>query len=321
MITVQRIAKRFGPHRAVDDVSFAVAAGETLVLLGASGCGKTTTLKMLNRLLEADSGEILIGGTNIRQMAPEELRRGIGYVIQQGGLFPHYTVAENIAVVPRLLKWSEPRVHERVGYLLEVVGLPPGAFAQKYPHQLSGGQGQRVGLARALAAHPPIILMDEPFGALDPLTRHRIRQEFRQLEELRQKTIVLVTHDVTEAVLLADRIALMDAGRILQLGTPRALLLQPANDLVRQFFDHQRLPLEWMVQPLGTMLEGVLREVGEAGERANAPVFGAERSLWEVLETLRARSERADMIGIRTETGIRYVAWPDLLARALAKGP
>ncbi len=315
MIEVQQITKQFGIQKAVDNLSFTVAEGETLVLLGTSGCGKTTTLKMLNRILAADAGEILIDGKNIRQIAPEALRRGIGYVIQQGGLSPHYTVAENIAVVPRLLHWPEPEIRERVAYLLQIMGLSPEEFSGKYPHQLSGGQGQRVGLARALAANPPVILMDEPFGALDPITRNRIRQEFRQLAELRQKTIVLVTHDITEAILLADRIALMDAGRIIQLGTPKELLLQPVNDYVRQFFKHQRLQLEWMVRPVGELLNYINLQEHSSAE---GTVFGAGQSLWEVMEYMQSAHEPTYTIGIRTNTGTQYVGWKDLLALAFS---
>ncbi len=316
MIRVQRVTKQFGTKRVVDKISFTVAAGETLVLLGPSGCGKTTTLKMLNRLLEPDEGEIFINGKNIKQLPPEELRRGIGYVIQQGGLFPHYTVEENIAIVPRLLKWPEPAIKARVEHLLTAIGLSPDDFLRKYPHQLSGGQSQRVGLARALAADPPVVLMDEPFGALDPITRHRIQQEFREVEELKQKTIVLVTHDITEAILLADRIALMNAGQLLQIGTPKELLLQPATPFVRQFFDHGRRQLEWMVRPLGELL-------GEAREKengqANVQIFEAGQSIWDVLETIPPPDDTTGMIGIRTNTGIHYIPWTEFLRIALSE--
>ena len=243
-IRVAHVHKRYGAHAVVRDVSFALAPGETMVLLGPSGCGKTTLLKMLNRLVEPDAGTIEINGRDVQAQRPEELRRGIGYVIQQVGLLPHYTVAENIAVVPRLLGQSSEAIQTRTTALLTRLHLPPERYAARYPHQLAGGQQQRVGLARALAADPPIILLDEPFGALDPITRAGIRREFRELEELRRKTVVLVTHDVTEAFELADRILLLNGGQMQQLGSPRELLFQPANDFVRGFFAAERLALQ-----------------------------------------------------------------------------
>lgn len=242
MIQVRQVSKQFGPHRAVDDVSFTVAAGETLVLLGTSGCGKTTTLKLINRLIEPSAGTIEIDGTDVRRQPPHQLRRQIGYVIQETGLFPHHTVGEAIATVPRLLGWEKTRIQDRTRELLALLHLPESAL-DRYPHELSGGQRQRVGLARALAARPAILLMDEPLGALDPITRADIRREFRHLDELRGKTTVLVTHDVPEAFELGDRIGVMAAGRLVQLGPPRDLLLHPATDFVRQFIGEAWLPL------------------------------------------------------------------------------
>ncbi|QIL74567.1 ABC transporter ATP-binding protein [Hymenobacter sp. HDW8] len=244
VIRVRDLSKHYPGHAAVQNISFDLAAGETLVLLGPSGCGKTTLLKMLNRLIEPTAGTVEINGVAVDRQQPEVLRRGIGYVIQQVGLLPHYTVAENIGVVPRLLGHAPTAIAERTDMLLTRLHLPPKRFAGQYPHQLSGGQQQRVGLARALAADPPIMLLDEPFGALDPVTRAGIRREFRELEELRSKTMVLVTHDVTEAFELADRIALLDGGQMQQLGTPHELLFQPANNFVRDFFAAERLALQ-----------------------------------------------------------------------------
>jgi osmoprotectant transport system ATP-binding protein len=255
-IQVTNLRKSFGPQAVVRDVSFAVAAGETLVLLGPSGCGKTTLLKLLNRLIEPDGGTVAINGQDVRDQRPEALRRGIGYVIQQVGLLPHYTVAENIAVVPKLLGHAPAAIAARTTALLTRLHLPPERYAGQLPQQLSGGQQQRVGLARALAADPPIILMDEPFGALDPITRASIRREFRELEELKSKTVVLVTHDVTEAFELADRIMLLDAGQVQQLGTPRELLFRPANDFVRSFFAAERLALQLRTLTLGDVFGG-----------------------------------------------------------------
>ena len=287
VIRATHLRKTFGAHAVVQDVSFEVAAGETLVLLGPSGCGKTTLLKMLNRLIEPDGGTVEINGRDVLAQRPEALRRGIGYVIQQVGLLPHYTVAENIAVVPRLLGHAPVDVASRTTALLTRLHLPPARYAGQYPHQLSGGQQQRVGLARALAADPPIVLLDEPFGALDPLTRASIRREFRELEELRSKTVVLVTHDVTEAFELADRIMLLDTGRIQQLGTPRELLFQPANDFVRHFFAAERLALQLRTLTLGD----VFPDHEFVGTTPAA--FTAETTVHEALEALTGGAESA----------------------------
>jgi osmoprotectant transport system ATP-binding protein len=208
----------------VQDLSFAISSRETLVLLGRSGCGKTTTLKLINRLLMPTQGEVRVAGISTTEWHPIRLRRQIGYVIQDVGLFPHFTIAQNVGVVPVLEGWKPQKIRERVDYLLDLVGLNPGQFARRYPHQLSGGQRQRVGVARALAADPPILLMDEPFGALDPITRREVQQEFQQLQQRLGKTIVLVTHDIQEALLMASQIGLMQAGQLVLLDSPQALL-------------------------------------------------------------------------------------------------
>jgi osmoprotectant transport system ATP-binding protein len=244
MIEVQNITKTFGTHKAVDNISFSVRDGENVVFLGTSGCGKTTLLKMINRLLEPDSGEISIGGHRIRDQRPEELRRKIGYVFQNNGLFPHYSIEENIGIVPRLLGWDRQKIATRASQLMEKLHLPPDQYRNAYPHELSGGQQQRVGIARALAANPPVLLMDEPFGALDPITRASVRKDFKELDELRSTTIVLVTHDVQEAFELAVRIFLMDKGAIVQQGTPDQLLFEPGGEYARDFFEEQRFQLE-----------------------------------------------------------------------------
>lgn len=283
VIRATSLHKSFGPHAVVRDVSFAVATGETLVLLGPSGCGKTTLLKLLNRLIEPDGGTVEINGQDVREQRPEVLRRGIGYVIQQVGLLPHYTVAENIAVVPRLLGHAPATIAARTEALLTRLHLPPARYAGQLPAQLSGGQQQRVGLARALAADPPIILLDEPFGALDPITRASIRREFRELEELKSKTIVLVTHDVTEAFELADRIMLLDGGQIQQLGPPRELLFRPANDFVRRFFAAERLALQLHTLTLGDIFSASGTELKAGDERTD---FTTDTTVHEALETL-----------------------------------
>ena len=267
VIRVAHLTKRYGAQAVVDDLSFEVAAGETLVLLGPSGCGKTTLLKTLNRLIEPDGGTVEINGRDVRRQAPAALRRGIGYVIQQVGLLPHYTVAQNVGVVPGLLGRPAAETAARTTELLERLHLPAARFAGMLPAQLSGGQQQRVGLARALAADPPIVLMDEPFGALDPITRAAVRRDFRELDELRRKTVVLVTHDVTEAFELADRILLLNHGKMQQLGPPRELLRRPANDFVRRFFQAERLALQMRVTTLAEVLPFVELD-GQAGPTA-----------------------------------------------------
>ncbi|MET4104979.1 ATP-binding cassette domain-containing protein [Hymenobacter sp. UYP22] len=258
VIEARNLTRRYGSLAVVQDISFTLGAGETLVLLGPSGCGKTTLLRMLNRLVEPDGGTVIINGLDVREQQPEQLRRGIGYVIQQVGLLPHYTVAENVAIVPRLLGQTADHISRRTTELLTRLHLPPARYAGQYPHQLSGGQQQRVGLARALAADPPIVLLDEPFGALDPLTRSSIRREFRELPELRRKTVVLVTHDVTEAFELADRILLLNHGQVQQLGTPRELLFRPAAQFVREFFEAERLGLQLRTLRLADVLAAEL---------------------------------------------------------------
>ena len=228
---------------AVNQVSFEVPTGSNMVLLGPSGCGKTTTLRLINRLVTPDSGTIAINGANINDQPAETLRRGIGYVLQHHGLFPHYTVAENVAIVPKLLQWETNHIKSRTKELFNKLNLDE-SLINKYPASLSGGQQQRVGLVRALMVNPPVLLMDEPFGALDNLTRIRIRKDFMELDELRRKTIVMVTHDVQEAFEMGDKICLMNKGAVMQLGTPEELLFKPANTFVENFLKDQRLLLE-----------------------------------------------------------------------------
>ena len=240
MIQIQEVTKRYGEKLAVDALSLEVADGEVCVLIGPSGCGKTTTLRMVNRLVEPTSGHILIDGADTRQSRPEILRRSIGYAIQSVGLFPHMTVQQNIATVPSILAWDQARIRQRVRELLVLVGLNPNSYAGKYPAQLSGGEAQRVGVARALAADPPILLMDEPFGAVDPLTRERLQRQFLAIQKELKKTVLLITHDMDEAVRLADRVAVMRSGRVIQYDTPDNLLSNPANAFVRNFVGADR---------------------------------------------------------------------------------
>ena len=237
-ILLDGVTKRYGEGSApaVDNISMEIPAGEIVMLVGPSGCGKTTTMKMINRLIEPTSGRILIGDDDVTKRDPDELRRHIGYVIQGAGLFPHFTVGDNIAIVPKLLKWDKDRIAARVDELLDLVSLDPAQYRDRYPRELSGGQQQRVGVARALAADPPVLLMDEPFGAVDPITRQRLQDELLRLQEDLRKTIVFVTHDFDEAVKLGDRIAILQAGsKIVQYDTPEQILTHPADDFVRTF--------------------------------------------------------------------------------------
>lgn len=236
VITLENATKIYpGDVKAVNDVSFTVPEGEVCILVGPSGCGKTTLLKMINRLIKPTAGRILIAGQDTSEMNHDELRRSIGYAIQEIGLFPHLTVAGNIGVVPTLKKYPKEKIRQRVDELLELAGLNPDEFRDKYPRQLSGGQQQRVGVARALGADPPILLMDEPFGAIDPITRSRLQDEFLKIQEKLRKTIVFVTHDIDEALKMGDRIALLKEGELVQYDTTQGLLAHPRNSFVRDF--------------------------------------------------------------------------------------
>ncbi len=244
MIRLDALTKTYpspqGQVTAVDHISLEVGAGETCVLLGPSGCGKTTTLRMINRLVTPTSGKVFIGGTDTDTMDPVALRRTIGYVIQQIGLFPNMTVGENVSVVPRLLGWNAGRIRRRAEELLALLALDPAQFFDRYPSELSGGQAQRVGVARALAADPPVLLMDEPFGALDPVNREQIQDEFLRMQQSLRKTILFVSHDIDEAVKMADRIAIFHAGQVAQYAAPDELLARPANEFVASFVGSDR---------------------------------------------------------------------------------
>ncbi|MFI5159244.1 MAG: ABC transporter ATP-binding protein [Sphingobacteriales bacterium] len=306
MIKVEHLSKHFGKVKAVDGISFDVNEHENLVLLGTSGCGKTTTLKMLNRLIEPTHGNIFINNKNILEQQPEILRRGIGYVLQNNGLFPHYTVGENIAIVPQLLKWDKKRTEYRVSELLEKLHLSK-SYLNVYPNELSGGQQQRVGLARALVADPPVLLMDEPFGALDNVTKAKIRAEFKDLDELKKKTIIMVTHDVQEAFELGDRIGLMDKGKIVQQGTPADLLFKPKNKFVEDFLKEQRLQLEFKaIKPPPPPEGGTLR--------LNGDVLPVDASLWWVLEQFKFKG--TEHLSVYDDQGkeIRKLGFEDLMS-------
>ncbi|WP_258921978.1 betaine/proline/choline family ABC transporter ATP-binding protein [Heyndrickxia coagulans] len=241
MLKFDHVSKIYkGGKRAVDDLNLEFESGRFIVFIGPSGCGKTTTMKMINRLIEPTEGTIYINGKNIKNTDPVKLRREIGYVIQQIGLFPHMTIQQNISLVPRLLKWPEEKQRERAKELLQLVDMPE-EFLDRYPHELSGGQQQRIGVLRALAADQPLILMDEPFGALDPITRDSLQDELKKLQKELGKTIVFVTHDMDEAIKLADQIVIMRDGKLVQTGTPDEILREPANEFVETFIGKERL--------------------------------------------------------------------------------
>ena len=243
MIRLENVSKGFpGGANAVSDLSLDIPDGQTCVLIGPSGCGKTTTLRMINRLIEPDAGRILVDGQDTRGVDPAELRLKMGYVIQNTGLFPHMTVGENVGTVPRLWNWDKARINARVDELLTLVGLDPHEYRRRYPHQLSGGQRQRVGFARALGADPPILLMDEPFGAVDRITRERLQHEFINIQRSVRKTVVFVTHDIDEAVMVGDRICLFEMqAKVAQYDTPDVILTRPASPYVAEFLGRERL--------------------------------------------------------------------------------
>jgi len=284
MISVEHVSKYFGDIKAVDDISFKVKESENMIFLGTSGCGKTTTLRMINRLTEPSEGRIIINGQNILEQQPDNLRRSIGYVLQHNGLFPHYTVAQNIAIVPELLGKDTELTKKRTIELMEKLHLSPDKYLNVYPDQLSGGQQQRVGLARALAADPPVLLMDEPFGALDTITRNKIRKEFSGLDEFKRKTILMVTHDVQEAFALADRICLMDKGKIVQLGTPDELLFKPANEFVRNFLKEEKTQLAFRSVKLSRLWSLFPDNPNQIDTNAAVLTIQSETSVWDTME-------------------------------------
>jgi osmoprotectant transport system ATP-binding protein len=250
-VTFDRASKTYpGSDRpAIRELTLEVRAGEVCILIGPSGCGKTTAMRLVNRMIDLTSGDVRVDGVSVTERSPAELRRGMGYAIQQIGLFPHLTVADNVATVPKLLGWDTARVRSRTAELLELVGLEPELGA-RYPAQLSGGQRQRVGVARALAADPPLLLMDEPFGAIDPITRGRLQDEFRRLQQDLGKTVIFVTHDIDEALKLGDRIAVMKPGGVLaQYASPEELVRAPADEFVEEFVGVDRMlkRLEWLL--------------------------------------------------------------------------
>jgi osmoprotectant transport system ATP-binding protein len=289
-IELDHVTKRYGnsPRPAIDDLSLTIPAGEICVLIGPSGGGKTTAMKMVNRLISITEGDIRIDDRSVRAMNVTDLRRGIGYVIQQIGLFPHMTVEDNVTTVPRLLGWPKARVRERAAELLELVGLDPERDRGRYPAELSGGQRQRVGLARALAANPPLMLMDEPFGAIDPITRSRLQDEFLRLHTELRKTVVFVTHDIDEAIKMGDRIAILrDGGVLAQYDTPDAILERPADEFVERFVGPDRALKRLALRSLAELelrpLDGAVPE---------APALPRDTSIRDALARLVAEHRR-----------------------------
>jgi osmoprotectant transport system ATP-binding protein len=326
VIRLENVSKEFARgSNAVRDLTLEIAGGQTCVLIGPSGCGKTTTLRMINRLIDPDSGRILIDGEDTRGVDPAKLRLKMGYVIQNTGLFPHMTVGDNVGTVPRLWDWDRARIKARVDELLELVGLDPHEYRDRYPHQLSGGQKQRVGFARALGADPPILLMDEPFGAVDRITRERLQQEFIRIQRSMHKTVVFVTHDIDEAVMVGDRICLLQMqAQIAQYGTPEAILTRPASDYVAEFLGRERLvrrmsvvqidvqtldqpgplPAEPRVPVTSTLSEAFAAAL--TSPTANAAIFEGERYVGtftpkSLLESLRRAAEAG---GGKVATGV-----------------
>ena len=305
MIEFSQVNKTFGEHPAVKDLTLRLEEGAFSVLIGTSGSGKSTLLKMINRLVEPDSGTIRFAGQDIRQQPLLALRRRMGYAIQSIGLFPHWTVAQNIATVPQLLKWPQARINARIDELMALLGLDV-ALRARYPHQLSGGQQQRVGVARALAGDPDVLLMDEPFGALDPVTRSALQQEMRRIHQLLGRTIVLVTHDIDEALRLADNLILLDGGEVVQQGTPLQMLGAPGNAFVRTFFGRSELGVRLLS----------LRQVADYvrhGERAQGEAIADSLSLRDALSGFMV--QRRTVLPVSNAAGESYGAlhFADLL--------
>lgn len=300
MIELRNVSRQFGDITAVDDLSLRIEKGEICVFIGTSGCGKSTTLRLLNKLIDCSSGEIWVDGENVATLDSKLLRRRMGYAIQSTGLFPHWTVERNIGVVPRLLGWPAERIDARVRELLELLSLPYATFVHKFPSQLSGGQAQRVGVARALAADPDILLMDEPFGALDPITREALQNELLRIQSHIHKTIVFVTHDIDEALRLATRIVVMDKGRIIQHDTPENLLNNPVNSFVENLLGQGERGLkraslervEHFMLPLGADLPSLSIEVGSSLRQALSLM------LWQRTDVLCVRDQEQAPLGI-----------------------
>lgn len=300
MIEFHQISKKFGENTVVRDLNLTVTRGEFCVLIGSSGSGKSTILKMINRLVEHDTGEIRFAGEEIRTFRPEVLRRRIGYAIQSVGLFPHWTVEANIATVPRLLGWAPDRIDARIAELLHLLNLDAARYRKAFPHQLSGGQQQRVGVARALAADPDVLLMDEPFGALDPITRDSLQSEMTRIHAETGKTIVFVTHDMDEALRLASRVVILDKGHIVQAASPRDLLNAPANDFVREFLGKDDYGLKLL--SVETVAKRMRRSIEADGEGSVLPEDNLRLALSRMVALKTDRIAVCNALGARIGT-------------------
>jgi osmoprotectant transport system ATP-binding protein len=320
VIRLENLSKNFaGGSNAVKGLTLDIRDGQTCVLIGPSGCGKTTTLRMINRLIDPDDGRVLVDGEDTRGVDPAALRLRMGYVIQQTGLFPHMTVGENVGTVPRLWKWDGARVSKRVDELLELVGLDPHEYRDRYPHQLSGGQRQRVGFARALGADPPILLMDEPFGAVDRITRERLQHEFINIQRSMRKTVVFVTHDIDEAVMVGDRICLLKMqAEVAQYDTPEVILTRPASEYVAEFLGRERLVRRMSV----VLVDAATLEHPASGPVANEPRVQLSSTLTEAFAAaLASPTERASVFeGERYLGAFTATSLLESLRRASADG-
>jgi osmoprotectant transport system ATP-binding protein len=301
---------------AIESLSFEVPAGEVCVLVGPSGCGKTTAMRLVNRMIPLTGGDILLGGRSVLDRRPDDLRKEIGYVIQQIGLFPHLTIAENIATVPRLLGWDRPRMAARTDELLELIGMDPAEMRGRYPAQLSGGQRQRVGVARALAADPPLMLMDEPFGAIDPISRERLQDEFLRLQATVRKTIVFVTHDIDEAIKMGDRIAILrKGGRLAQYATPAELLAHPADDFVAQFVGADRA-----LKRLALSTVADLELIAPNGTRPSGERVGLQTNVRDALSVMLAAGG-GPLTVVDDGDRVAGLVTMELIGRVLAEAP
>jgi len=325
MIELEQLTKRYDGQStpAVDSLDLRIAEGEIVILVGPSGCGKTTTLKMINRIIEPSSGIIRLQGEDVTRENPDRLRRRIGYVIQQVGLFPHQTIGRNITTVPRLLGWPQKRIDDRLDELMHLVGLDPATYRDRFPKELSGGQRQRVGVARALAADPPVMLMDEPFGALDPISRERLQNEFLRLQEEIRKTIVFVTHDIDEAIKMGDRIAILREGSVIaQYDTPETVLAAPADDFVREFIGSgaslKRLGLvrvrdveieQWPTSPISAGREAALRAIESSGHGSLLLLDEQRRPLrWVHARELEQLGGSLESVGLEVRATVESTA-------------
>lgn len=312
MISIRHVTKSFGNKAAIDDFSLDIAAGEHVVLLGPSGSGKTTLLRMINGLVKPSSGAVLINGRDIAEQPGNELRRQIGYVLQHNSLFPHYTVEENIGLVPALLQWSDQAIRQRTKELMNKLGLPL-KYLSKSPVELSGGEAQRVNLARALAADAPILLMDEPFSSLDTITKRAIREEFTQLDEFQKKTVVMISHDIREAFELGTTICMVNEGRLVQKGTPAELLYDPVNDFVKNFLSNDYLQLSFGITSIIDLWDFLS---GDDNSEEDAVVgLACDTTLWRAMELIQDKTNNQEIITVRhAGTGEwKRTSWGNLL--------